>query len=323
MFDAGHETEPCTEGGSRCVLCLREFPNDVWGACPGVPQFQWESWPDGLFTAKQLSQERLKPGEKRGAIWYPGASDRSGWLWLYRKEEATPKPALSEKRMAALAKMQAAQKAARTCRLCGNLVGRKCDLWRGIYCRECDVRIWARETLDRLPVFVDVETSGLEWDDEILQIGIVDAHGTVLLDTYVKPVHPIDEEGGAFYVNGITNAMVEAAPRFSEIHPHLCQLLTDRVIVAYNADFDSSMLDSNCEQHCLPRLPDVPWVCAMEAFAQYYGEERRRGGYRWQKLGVACATLGVADLPEHQGASDAFATLQLLRALAMPLENRG
>src|SRR5690242_9662944 len=89
----------------RCTVCGRTFARGVWGDCPGVTQYEWGQ-ASGLYTARQLSDMKLVPGPVVGALYYSKSAE--GWLWLYRQEDATPKPALSEKRLATIAKMQAA-----------------------------------------------------------------------------------------------------------------------------------------------------------------------------------------------------------------------
>jgi hypothetical protein len=130
-----HEIETIA-GQPHCRLCGRV---DVWGECPGVTQYFWESWPEGLFTAKQLAKERLTPGERVGAIWYPKAADGSGWLWLYRKDEATAKAPLSTQRREGIEKAKATRRRNLTCVWCGVYVPGRSHRSLGAdgYCEKC------------------------------------------------------------------------------------------------------------------------------------------------------------------------------------------
>jgi hypothetical protein len=67
-----------------------------------VPTFPWEPWPEGMQTKKQLSGHVLGPC--RGKIPYSKAADGSGYLWLYRTDEAVKKPK-TEKQIAAAKKL--------------------------------------------------------------------------------------------------------------------------------------------------------------------------------------------------------------------------
>src|SRR5260370_27756222 len=60
----------------------------------------------------------------------------------------------------------------------------------------------------------------------------------------------------------------------------------------------------------------------MQQYAAYYGEQRwdrrsRTWDYKWQKLGNACADMGlVIDAPSHTALGDCLRSLALLRSLA-------
>jgi DNA polymerase-3 subunit epsilon len=322
-----HTIETLPSGTQRCTVCSKTFARGVWGDCPGVTQYLWDKWPDGLHTVKQIKAMGLLPGPVAGAIFYSKAPD--GWLWLYRKDEATPKPPLSEKRQAALARMQAAALAARTCQRCGVVHGRKRDLSGG-HCEKCQIVRWAENVLLSEFVVLDVETTGLDTSDEIISISVIAPDGQTLLNTYIKPQKPIIEERysddtdhygeprlTAFGVNGITNAMVADAPTFAEIRPRLMEITRGKTIIAYNVKFDRGMLKAHRKRYELSPLEPADWDCAMEAFAQFYGEySRKYRDYSYQSLETACSYMGIDYAAPHEAANDCQATLRLLKALA-------
>ncbi|MFB6287159.1 MAG: 3'-5' exonuclease, partial [Candidatus Bipolaricaulia bacterium] len=49
----------------------------------------------------------------------------------------------------------------------------------------------ARQWLDRAPLFLDTETTGIDERAEICEIAVVAADGTSLVDTLVRPTGPI------------------------------------------------------------------------------------------------------------------------------------
>ena len=185
---------------------------------------------------------------------------------------------------------------------------------------------WARDLLSREFVIFDVETTGLDYDwDRIVQIGVIDHTGKVLLDTLIKPCVHIPPE--ATQIHGITNEMVKDAPTFGEIHPSLFEALNYRVWVCYNLDFDRGFLVEECARHNLrPPLPSL-WAdtdpaqrremyCAMSAYAAFWGEQRWSGGYKWQRLTDACAQQGIEVNGAHSAVGDCLMTLALLNKMA-------
>ena len=75
-----------------------------------------------------------------------------------------------------------------------------------------------RETislLERKPVFLDKETTGLGPTDEVVDVAVVGFDGEGSLNTLVKPKRIIQFD--ATRVHGITNDMVRWAPSLSEI----------------------------------------------------------------------------------------------------------
>jgi DNA polymerase III epsilon subunit-like protein len=56
----------------------------------------------------------------------------------------------------------------------------------------------------------------------------------------------------------------------------------------------------------------------MEGYAEYDGQIYRLEdhSFRWQKLGDACAQLGIELANAHDASADALATAQLIRHMA-------
>lgn len=181
---------------------------------------------------------------------------------------------------------------------------------------------WAAEITQEGYLSLDTETSGFLDDpaSEILSIAIVDSHGEVLLSTYVKPVRAIDEEGGAFRVNGISNAMVANSPSWPEVWEVACEILRRRVVVIYNVQFDLPMMAKQCQRFGCAESPGLiaTYSCAMMWYAEHAGIRDFKPGrtYKWHKLGDACAAMKVVTRPDHSACADALATVELIRAMA-------
>jgi len=203
---------------------------------------------------------------------------------------------------------------------------------------------------------LDTETTGVEKDDEIIEICIIDSRGQTLLNTRIRPFKRVSE--GAFRVHGIsTESLREGENRarsFMEVWPQIFMVLRQfRRVITYNAEFDNRMLRQSAaksdillfmskraiqiaESACMD--DDVDESAGGGQGGQGYAARKRRHalplqweclieayaeyhggpGSRWQKLEVACEHMGV-ELPEsekHSALGDARATLGLLRKLA-------
>lgn len=334
--------------GFRCTACGHVYLTDSRPAdCLGAPVYQWGAAPQELFTERQLKEKGLIPGPLAGLLPYSKAKDGSGYLRMYRESEATPKPPLSPARQAAVDKMLESALAARTCKGCQTVYGSKRELSRHTgLCESCQIDAWAaeekpkavawaREMLAADPLFFDTETTGLWGDAEIVSISVVDHVGTVLLDTYVKPVHPIVEQEyeeydeydwkhrnygpglTAFGVNGISNAMVANAPGWAEVAELLRTMFAGRTVIAFNMEFDHGKLDSNCQQHSVPPIEAARWECLMLAVSAYIGDWNwKYRDWRYQSLATACYTFGVERHGSHTAAGDCLDALAALRGLA-------
>lgn len=188
-----------------------------------------------------------------------------------------------------------------------------------------EVSAFCRTLLEKGPVFLDTETTGLGPLDEVCEVAVVDASGVALFDELVRPTVPIG--AGAARVHGITDEMVGAWPDFIDVLPRLAYELEDRVVIVYNAAFDLRLLEQSAKAHgqdlyCHLRLAEgSPW-CAMEAYAEWWGDwSECHGNYRWQKLGDAMRQQGLS-LPEnlHRAAADAECTRRLVVAMGLPEE---
>ena len=167
-------------------------------------------------------------------------------------------------------------------------------------------------------VVLDTETTGLN-KAEIVQIGIVDASGEVLLDTLVRPMGRIPHE--TTRIHGITDDMVINAPGWADITGRVEAILRGRHVVVYNAKFDRKMMHLSAQSCGLPKTDwktFSTWWCAMEAFAHEYasnGYSRRSRYARNHKLTVAAQHYGIPVVNAHSALGDALMTLKMVRAM--------
>jgi DNA polymerase-3 subunit epsilon len=205
----------------------------------------------------------------------------------------------------------------RTCQGCGGefpsrkwLSGGLCEACRYealIQGARAEAQIWAEELLAAPGdwVILDAETTGLDAQDEIVQLAVLAADGQILLDSLVRPTCPIHPQAQA--IHGITAEMVATAPPFPEIYPRLRTALGDKKIIAYNVAFDRDFVQASCRQSGLPEIENR-WSCAMRAYAKYYGDwSEHWNSFKNQPL-----------MGDHTAAGDCRAVLALIHALASP-----
>ena len=199
----------------------------------------------------------------------------------------------------------------------------------------------ARRILGGKPLFLDTETTGFGYEDEIVEIAILDTAGETLFHERLKPAIPIPGEASAYH--GITGADVAMCPTISDAWPALKKILAGRTVCCYNADYDRRMLrQSLLAHHILPGdidgllfpdvimperkpddIPPLTFGCVMELFAAYYGEwNDYHGNYKFKKLAFAAEFLGIPSWKEHGALADAEATRQVLVAMTERADDR-
>lgn len=160
---------------------------------------------------------------------------------------------------------------------------------------------------DKVAVFVDVETTGLDPSkDEVIEIAIVkftyspDGEVTGIIDTFDQlrqPSFPIPEV--ATEITGITNEMVAGR----QIDEEAINNLIDEadLAIAHNATFDRRFLE-----RLLPAFIAKPWACSMSE-VDWVSE-----GYEGTKLAYLAAEAGFF-YDRHRAENDCFAAIELLR----------
>lgn len=150
--------------------------------------------------------------------------------------------------------------------------------------------------------FLDVESTGLGDDAEVLEIAIVDGYGEVLVNTLVQPVrHKNWTDAQAIHGISPEDVFSDDVPTFEKLKPTLSKVLKNSEVVIYNAAFDSKYLGDV--------LYGLPVHCCMKRFAEHYGAwDDVRGCYKWQKLIFAAQECGhIWESDAHRALADAQA----------------
>lgn len=266
----------------------------------------WKDVPDNLKTKTALKQLglKLKRGQQPVAV-------KTHWDYkiptynLYEMSEAVPN-VVSDKQRAAIEKAKQASLEKRTCTRCGWVEDlskhyRNKPRISGGLCPNCceEDRIagdrneaveWSRQILGRDAVLIlDTETTDL--DGEIIELAIINLKGETVYNRRFNPLTPVS--AGAMAVHGISTAMLENEPFFIEEYTAICNLLASaKVVLIYNAAFDTARIQTTCRLHGL-NAPKFKTECIMEWYAQFCGEwSDYHGSYKWQRLDGGHDALG-------------------------------
>jgi DNA polymerase III subunit alpha, Gram-positive type len=113
-------------------------------------------------------------------------------------------------------------------------------------------------------VVFDFETTGLDPNaDEIIEIGAVKVEGGEIKDVFnklVKPTRIISQT--IIDLTGITPEMLENEPPIKPIIEKFYDFIGDSILVAHNADFDTSFLRNNVKK-CLGKDINNSIVCTV------------------------------------------------------------
>lgn len=122
-------------------------------------------------------------------------------------------------------------------------------------------------------IVLDCETTGLDPQNErIIEIGCVELLDMIPtgneLQLYFNPGKKMNEE--VINIHGITNEFLENKPFFSECFQEFYDFIGNGIIVAHNADFDKSFLDSEFRRLNKPILTNEV-VDTLKIARQLYG----------------------------------------------------
>lgn len=170
--------------------------------------------------------------------------------------------------------------------------------------------------LDDVPfVLFDVESTGLDPHDgdRICEIALLRWRGGVqeaVFETLINPERPIS--AGAFAVNRIAAHLLATAPRFEAIADELLVYLDGAALVAHNAPFDISFLNSELLRCGRPAL-NHPLVDTLQLARVFLNQDR-------YNLAALARWLG-AEPPAHRAMADVIALkavfVHLLERLSM------
>lgn len=156
---------------------------------------------------------------------------------------------------------------------------------------------------------VDIETTGGNaGGSRITEIAVIIHDGEAILERFETLVNPQKEIPlTIFALTGINNEMVKDAPVFDDIAEKLFCMLSDRIFVAHNVNFDYSFVRHQLEE------AGFKWtakkLCTVRA------ARKIRPGLSSYSLGNLCRSLYIPIENRHRAGGDADATAILFSQL--------
>jgi DNA polymerase III subunit epsilon len=160
-----------------------------------------------------------------------------------------------------------------------------------------------------LYAIVDIETTGGSSRlEKITEIAIYQHDGEKITGEFVTLINP--ERNIPYFITnltGITNEMVEEAPKFYEIAKKIIEFTEDRVFVAHNARFDYSFVREEFKALGYNYKRSVLDTITLG--------RKLLPGHRSYSLGNICRELEIEINGRHRAAGDALATVKLFEIL--------
>lgn len=162
------------------------------------------------------------------------------------------------------------------------------------------------ETINDTFVVFDIETTGFSSIyDKIIEIGAVKIKDGIIVDRFSSFINPeVKIPYKITELTGITDDMVKDAETIDNILPKFMEFVKDSVLVAHNANFDTSFIRKNCNDL---NLEFKHGIMDTVLLAKYLFPELNK-----YKLNIIAKHLGISLENHHRAVDDAKATADIL-----------
>jgi DNA polymerase III subunit epsilon len=158
---------------------------------------------------------------------------------------------------------------------------------------------------------IDIETCGGKFEfrkGRVIEICIIKHDGLTVIDKFTTLINPECNISQYFSgITGITNEMVENAPKFHEVAGKIIEMTEDCIFVAHNVGFDYGFIRE--EFNSLGYTYKRETLCTVRLSRKLLP---KRISY---SLGHLCASLGIEIFGRHRAEGDAVATATLFDLL--------
>ena len=165
-------------------------------------------------------------------------------------------------------------------------------------------------------VVVDVEATGAKMPpNRLIELGAYRIRGGRIVDKFLSLVNPeIPIPRFVASLTGISNDMVKQAPMFAELAPQLLDFVSDSVLVAHNAAFDTSFLNHEISRVYPGHRMINPHLCTVQL------SRRALPQLANHRLDTIAEHFSIPIISRHRAGSDALATAEIFLLLLTELE---
>lgn len=158
---------------------------------------------------------------------------------------------------------------------------------------------------------IDIETCGAKFEfrkGRIIEISILIHDGLTVVDEFSTLINPECYISPYFTnISGITNAMVDDAPKFYEVAKKILEITNDKIFVAHNVGFDYGFVREE--------FASLGYAYKRDTLCTVRLTRKLIPGLRSYSLGNLCDYLGIENEARHRARGDAMATAKLFDVL--------
>ena len=165
-------------------------------------------------------------------------------------------------------------------------------------------------------VVVDVEATGAKTPpNRLIELGAYRIRGGRIVDKFLSLVNPeIPIPRFVASLTGISNDMVKLAPVFADVAPQWLDFVSDSVLVAHNAPFDTSFLNHEISRVYPGHRMVNQHLCTVRL------SRRALPDLSNHRLETIATHFSIPIASRHRAGSDALATAEIFILLLTELE---
>ncbi len=156
---------------------------------------------------------------------------------------------------------------------------------------------------------IDIETTGSSYKfGQITEIAIFQHNGIEITGSFSTLIKPeMDIPRFITRLTGISNEMVNDAPKFYEVAQKIVELTAGRIFVAHNVQFDYRFIKEEFKR--LEYDYNRKTLCTVKLSKKLFP------GFKSYSLGSLCTEVNIEINGRHRAAGDALATAKLFDLL--------